>query len=147
MPDGDDEEGIVCRVLPDGEVICEKVYGSASFEGAVRVAKSSGGRSKKANAKLKDVLPPGAWGENKIKLAARLLEVLGASDLPDAQIPRRSGECVDSVRQLLAPLPPSILLYNYSTLPANIMGAFYLNKADLVRMQQIFKTFENPKTP
>ncbi|MEP6831794.1 MAG: hypothetical protein ABJB74_00310 [Gemmatimonas sp.] len=146
MPDPD-EPGVVCRVLPDGEVICEKVYGSALFESAVRVAKSSGGLSKKADAKLKEALPPGEWGPNKIKLAARLLEVLGASDLPDEIVPRRAGESVDSVRQMLMAVPPSILLYNYSTLPANVMGAFYLNKGDVVRMQQIFKTFENPKQP
>ncbi|MGV3709710.1 MAG: hypothetical protein ACO1Q7_12815 [Gemmatimonas sp.] len=147
MSFGDDEPGIVCRVTPEGEVICEKVLESSTLDGHVHVAKSAGGLSKKTDAKLKDALPKGKWGPNKIRLAARLLEELAKSDLPDDRIPRRSGEIVDSAKQLLAPEPPSILLYNYSTLPANVMGAYFLNKADLVRMQQMFKTFEHPKQP
>lgn len=94
-----------------------------------------------------DELPTGEWGPNKKKLAARILEALGNSDLPDDIIPRRSGEIVDSVKQLLAPVPPSILLYNYSTQPANVMGAYYLNKADLVQMQRMYQIFSNPKQP
>ena len=147
MAFGDDESGIVCRVMPDGEVICERVFESTQPDDQVHVAMSVGELSPKVDAKFEELLPNGAWGPNKTKLAQRLLEVLAASDLPDDKIPRRAGESVDSVRQLLMPLPPSILLYNYSTLPANVMGAFYLNRGDLVRMQQVFKTFEHPKQP
>jgi hypothetical protein len=148
MPFGDDEPGIVCRVTEEGEVVCERVQDAMTSESAVRVAKSKGGLSKKAvDSNLKAALPKGEWGPNKTRLAQRLLEVLAASDLPDDRIPRRSGEIVDSAVQLLAEVPPSILLYNYSKLPANVMGAYFLNKADLVRMQEMFKTFEHPKTP
>jgi hypothetical protein len=108
---------------------------------------SNDGASSNVHQAFVDALPQGEWGPNKIKLAARILEVLGASDLPDDIIPRRSGEIVDSTRQLLAPLPPSILLYNYSTQPANVMGAYYLNKADLVQMQRMYQIFSNPKQP
>ena len=145
MAFGDDGPGIVCWMTVEGEVICERVFEGSSTPEPVGLAKSSGGLSDKADAEFQEHLPKGNWGPNKVKLARRLLEVLAASDLPDDKISRRAGESVDSVRQLLAPVPPSILLFNYSTLPANVMGAYFLNKADLVRMQQMFKTFEHPK--
>lgn len=145
MADGDDGPGIVCWMTAEGEVVCERVFEGGSSSGSVRVAESSVGLSDKGDSKFKNVLPKGNWGPNKIQLARRLLEVLAASQLPDENIPRRSGESVDAVRQLLTPVPPSILLFNYSTLPANVMGAYFLNKADLVRMQEMFKTFEHPK--
>lgn len=147
MSYGDDEPGIVCRVTAEGEVICDKVLSCTGQSAMIRVADSSDGLSESADTRFKALVPAGEWGPNKIKLALRILEVLGASDLPEENIPRRSGEIVDSCRQLLAPVPPSILLYNYSTLPANVMGAYFLNKADLVRMQQMFQTFEHPKQP
>ena len=155
MTIGDDEPGIVCYVTPEGEVVCEDVMRSASQDalrsthrGLARVIDASDGVSDNASPALKSALPAGTWGPNKIKLAQRILEVLASSDLPDdSGVPRRAGEIVDSVKHLLGSVPPSILLYNYSTQPANVMGAYYQNKGDLVRMQQVFKTFEHPKKP
>ena len=143
---GDGEDGIVCRVMPDGEVVCDKVF-ETSPTVAMAVASDKDGLSENPTTALAKVLPEGEWGPNKIQLALRCLEVIGASNLPDARVPARAGEIVDSIKQLLAPLPPSILLYNYSTPPANVMGAYYLNRGDVVSMQQVFKIFENPKTP
>ena len=75
-----------------------------------------------------------------------MIETLGESTLPDdPNIPRRAGEIVQSIKFLLDKEPPSILLYNYSTQPADIIGAFFLNKAELVRMQRLFDTFKSPK--
>jgi hypothetical protein len=99
-------------------------------------------------AQIKAALPKGNWGPNKIKLALRILEVLAESDLPDTpNIPRRAGEIVDATRYLLAEKPPSILLFNYSELPADVVGAFFQNKAELVQMQRLYGTFKNPKQP
>lgn len=142
----DDGDGIVCRVLPDGEVVCDKVPDQATGPVAM-VISADAAEAAQADQSFVDALPEGNWGPNKIKLAVSILAVLGANDLPDERIPRRSGEIVDSVKQLLAPLPPSILLYNYSTQPANVMGAYYLNKADLVQMQRMYELFKNPKMP
>ena len=147
MPVYDDGDGIVCRVLPDGNVICEKVEETSTGPGAAMMISAHGVASPISSPPSLDSLPEGTWGPNKKELAARLLEVLAQSDLPDDKIPRRSGEIVDSTKQLLAPLPPSILLYNYSTQPANVMGAYYLNKADLVQMQRMYQIFQHPKEP
>lgn len=142
-----DDPGIVCRVMPDGNVICEKVDPTCPSPIAAMMISAESGTSRNYGPAFADSLPQGNWGPNKIALAARLLEVLAENDLPDEKIPRRSGEIVDSVKQLLAPLPPSILLYNYSTQPANVMGAYYLNKADLVEMQRMYQLFSHPKEP
>ena len=40
---------------------------------------------------------------------------------------------------------PSILLFSYSTQPADVVGAFFQNKAELARMQKLFDTFKSPK--
>jgi len=148
MPYGDDEPGIVCRVTAEGEVVCEKVMECPPPTSAMmRVGTSSDGLSETIDDQFINALPEGEWGPNKIALARRLVQIVGASNLPDEKISRRAGESVDSVRQLLMPVPPSILLYNYSQLPANVMGAFFLNKADLVRMQEMFQIFQHPKQP
>lgn len=142
-----DDPGIVCRVMPDGNVVCESVSTSCPSPIAAMMISAEPGTSRNVRPDFAASLPQGNWGPNKIALAARLLEVLAENDLPDERIPRRSGEIVDSVKQLLAPLPPSILLYNYSTQPANVMGAYYLNKADLVEMQRMYALFAHPKQP
>ncbi|MBP6775480.1 MAG: hypothetical protein KA154_21005, partial [Gemmatimonadaceae bacterium] len=83
---------------------------------------------------------------NKLKLALALLETLAESTLPDEpHIPRRAGEIVESTKMLLAKTPPSILLYNYSSQPADVIGAYFLNKTELVRMQRLYDTFRDPK--
>lgn len=142
MPTDDPGPPVVCRITPDGEVVCEPVNPETpEFEqrSAVRRAKHG------ADALLRELVPEGQWGPNKVDLALRILEVLGESTLPDTpNIPRRSGEIVDSVRLLLAHDPPSMLLYNYSTLPADIVGAYYLNRGELVQMQRLYDTFKNP---
>lgn len=155
MPVGDDEDGVVCWMTPDGNLICERVLTSAECAPiAMFVAASDSLSSDAKSVPSKDALKasgsfvfPESWGPNKKELACRILETLNASTMPDDSIPRRSGEIVDSVMRLLAPVPPSIMLYNYSTQPADVVGAYYLNKGDLVKMQQIFKTFEHPKKP
>ena len=161
MPVGDDESGIVCWVTAEGNVICDRVLASvecaplamfvASSDSQPTRSTAKAARSKSANDKAAarevPTLPPGKWGPNKIELACRMLETLGASTMPDESIPRRSGEIVDTVKRLLAPVPPSIMLYNYSTQPADVLGAYYLNRGEIVKMQQIFRIFEHPKTP
>lgn len=142
----DDDTGLVCRVLPDGEVICEKVP-DTMVEAPVAMFISGESAAKSFGPPTVDEPVPANWGPHKKKLAAMIMQVLNESELPDDIIPRRGGEIVDSVKQLLAPLPPSILLYNYSTQPANVMGAYYLNKADLVQMQRMYELFKNPKKP
>ena len=134
----DSDPPIVCRVTPEGEVICDPV--SPGTDLAIDPAVQ-----KQAEAAFRAMYPKGDWGPNKIRLALRVLAVLSESTLPDEpNIPRRSGEIVDSVRLLLDKQPPSILLYNYSSQPADILGAYFLNKAELVRMQRLYETFKTP---
>lgn len=134
----DDDPPIVCRVTPDGEVICEPATMQADMQPS---AEAQAG----LETLIKAAYDSGNWGPNKIELALRILEVLNASTLPDEpNIPRRSGEIVDTVKLLLAKTPPSIVLYNYSTQPADVVGAYFLNKAQLVNMQHLYKLFATP---
>lgn len=131
---------MVCRVTPDGDVICEK--GTEPEQ-----PKLDKGVQVRLETALEEAFPT-AWGPNKIKLALAVLNVIAASKLPDSpNIPRRAAPVVDSVFQLLQAEPPSILLYNFSELPANVMGAYFHNKADLVRMQRMFQLFQFPAEP
>jgi len=141
-------------MTPDGNIVCERVLLTADCAPlAMFVAASDSplgnGKSKasKEDASGESFVFPESWGPNKKELACRILEVLTNTSMPDESIPRRSGEIVDTVQRLLAPVPPSIMLYNYSTQPADVLGAYYLNKGELVKMQQLFKIFEHPKKP
>lgn len=133
-----DDPPVVCRVTPDGEVICDPVNpgGEASVDPGVQ---------KQVEASLRQAFPKAEWGPNKLALAVRLLETLGKSSLPDEpNIPRRAGEIVASVELLLGKQPPSILLFNYSTQPADVVGAWLQNKAELVQMQRLYDNFKKP---
>lgn len=143
MPDTailmDDDPSVVCRVTPEGDVVCEPVnVGQPTM--------TDPDSQKRIEATLRQAFPKSEWGPNKIKLALALLETLAESTLPDEpHIPRRAGEIVESTKMLLAKTPPSILLYNYSSQPADVIGAYFLNKTELVRMQRLYDTFRDPK--
>ncbi|MCC6431502.1 MAG: hypothetical protein IT354_11375 [Gemmatimonadaceae bacterium] len=143
MPDTailmDDDPSVVCRVTPEGDVVCEPVnVGQPTM--------TDPDSQKQIEATLRQAFPKGEWGPNKLKLALALLETLAESTLPDEpHIPRRAGEIVESTKMLLAKTPPSILLYNYSSQPADVIGAYFLNKTELVRMQRLYDTFRDPK--
>jgi hypothetical protein len=135
----DDDPPVVCRVTPEGEVICDPVTGpEASLVDPAR--------QKQVEEFVRAVSADGEWGPNKIKLLMGIIQALGQSKLPDEpNIPRRSGEIIQAMKFLLDKDPPSILLFNYSTQPADVVGAFFQNKAELVRMQKLFDTFKSPK--
>lgn len=137
----DDENPVVCRVTPQGDVICEPV--------AVLTAVVADPKARQSLSDSIEAAFPGcAWGPNKFLLAMNILDVLCKSKLPDTpNIPRRSGEIVNTVGMLMEAEPPSVLLYTYSTLPADVVGAFFLNKADLVKMQRLYDTFKSPRLP
>ena len=138
LPAMPDDPPIVCRVTPDGEVVCEPVNpgGDSPADPAMQ---------KQVEATLRQAFPKSEWGPNKVALAIRILETLGQSSLPDdPNIPRRAGEIVASVELLLGKQPPSILLFNYSTQPADVVGAWLQNKAELVRMQRLYEAFKSP---
>lgn len=135
----EDDPPVVCRVTPEGEVICDPVISpEASLVDPTK--------QKQVEEFLKTVSSGGEWGPNKIMLLFGIIEALDKSTLPDdPNIPRRSGEIIQAMKFLLDKDPPSILLFNYSTQPADVVGAFFQNKAELVRMQKLFDTFKSPK--
>ena len=134
----EDDPPVVCRVTPEGEVICDPVINPEAS--LIDPAKQ-----KQVEEFLKSV-SGGEWGPNKIALLFGIIDALGKSTLPDEpNIPRRAGEIIQSMKFLLDKDPPSILLFNYSTQPADVVGAFFQNRAELVRMQKLFDTFKSPK--
>jgi hypothetical protein len=136
-----DEGAVVCYVTPDGEVVCMKANAIEEYQ----IVPSAGEELKRS---IESAFPKGNWGPNKIELALAVLNTLANSKLPDSpNIPRRHGQIVDSVARLLQTEPPSILLYNYSEQPANVMGAWFLNRAELVRMHKIARQFGTPVQP
>lgn len=134
----DDGPPIVCHLTPDGEIVCEPATLADDTP-------SSPSARKGLQALVKTAYDVDNWGPNKLQLALAILEVLNASKLPDApNIPRRAGEIVDTVKLLLEKDPPSMVLYNYSTLPADVVGAYFFNKAQLVNMQTLYREFATP---
>jgi hypothetical protein len=136
----DSDPPIVCRVTADGEVICETP--PPDSVAAMRAADST-----EFAAVLAKSFPGVEWGPQRTELALRLLATLAESKLPDARIARRAGQSVGAVKDLLRPEPPSILLFNYSEQPADVMGAWFLNKAQLARMQRVIRQFEKTVEP
>jgi hypothetical protein len=136
----DEDPPLICRVTHDGEVICE---GPISLDAAVQAR----AESVQFEATLAKLFPEASWGPHKRELALRLLQALGESKLPDDRIVRRAGQSVRALMDLLLPTPPSILLFNYSEQPANVMGAWFLNKAELARMQRVIAQFARPVQP
>ena len=151
----EEDPPVVCRVTPEGEVICDPVTGPEASIADATSRRRGGAKQKKATALASqkkvaelvgEVSADGNWGPNKIKLLIGIIQALGESTLPDEpNIPRRSGEIIQAMKFLLDKQPPSILLFNYSTQPADVVGAYFLNKADLVRMQKLYDTFKSPK--
>lgn len=133
----DPDEPIVCYVNAAGEFVCEP---SSETVEVITDAATRQQLEKSIAGAFRD----GEWGENKLKLALNFLSMLGKARIPDADIPRRAGDVVDAGKYLLSKDPPSILLFNYSSQPANVVGAYYLNKADLVQMQRLFDQFKDP---
>ncbi len=131
---------VVCRVTPDGEVICDS-----------GTAMTIVPQDQTMRANLADAIQaafPGEWGPNKIQLALNLLSVLGQSTIPDSpNVPRRAAAVLDSARDLMSPQPPSIMLFNFSEQPANVLGAWFQNRAELVRMQKMYEIFKRPIQP
>jgi len=136
----DDDPPLICRVTPEGEVICD---GPPTLDAAVRMRAGE----VQFEATLARVFPDGTWGPQKLELALRLLGALGASTLPDDRIARRAAQSVRALQDLLLPTPPSILLFNYSEQPANVMGAWFLNRAELSRMQRVIAQFAKTVEP
>lgn len=136
----DEDPPLICRVTPEGEVICE---GPISLDAAV-VARAD---AVQFDATLAKLFPDASWGPHKRELALRLLQALGEAKLPDDRIVRRAGQSVRALMDLLLPTPPSILLFNYSEQPANVMGAWFLNKAELARMKRVIAQFAHTVEP
>jgi len=136
----DEDPPLICRVTHDGEVICE---GPISLDAAVQARADS----LQFDATLAKLFPEGSWGPHKRALALRLLQALGEAKLPDDRIVRRASQSVRAVMDLLLPTPPSILLFNYSEQPANVMGAWFQNKAELARMQRVIAQFAHTVEP
>ncbi len=131
---------VVCRVTADGEVICD------SGTAMTTVPHDESTRVNLGNAI--QAAFPGDWGPNKIQLALNLLNVLGQSTIPDTpNVPRRAAAVLDSARDLMSPQPPSIMLFNFSEQPADVLGAWFQNRAELVRMQKMYEIFKRPMQP
>lgn len=133
----DPDEPMVCIIDERGELVC-----SPSSD-TVEVISDASTRQQLEKS-IAGAFRDGEWGENKLKLALNFLSMLAKARIADADIPRRSGDVVDAGRYLLSKEPPSIMLFNYSSQPANVVGAYYLNKADLVQMQRLFDQFKDP---
>jgi hypothetical protein len=127
-------------VTPDGDVICD----SASIDD------KSGQTIAQSAIDAMAATVSNSWGPNKKQLLLDLFDALDESEIPDSpNLPRRARQIVQSVKQLLTypAAPPSILLFNFSDQPGNVMGNYYLNKAELMRMHKLAEVFENVVQP
>jgi hypothetical protein len=134
----DTDPPIVCRLTPDGDVICEPAPIDASVTGEPAAL---------LEAAITKVFPGAEWGPERTRLAIGLIEAIANAKLPNDRVPRRAGQCIGAVQDLLLETPPSMLLFNYSQQPGDVMGAWYLNQAKLMRMQQVLRQFEHTVAP
>jgi hypothetical protein len=125
------DDPVTCYVTPDGDVICDSATIVAINPSAVSAIPTK----------------VASWGPNKTQLLLNLIEVLDQSTLQDSAIARRASPIVQSARQLLSDEPPSILLFNFSKQPGDVMGNYFLNKAEIVRMHKVAEQFEKPTPP
>lgn len=129
---------IVCRLTPDGDVVCEPAPVDSSITGDAAAT---------LEAAIAKVFPGAQWGPERTRLAIGLIETIATATLPNDRVPRRAGQCIGAVQDLLRESPPSVLLFNYSQQPGDVMGAWYLNQAKLMRMQQVLRQFEHTVAP
>lgn len=131
----------VCKVRPDGEIVCddERSFVIAPLTSEARAAFEQS----------ISTLFPGTWGPNKIDLALRLFTLLGSSPLPDANVGARAKHVLGSVDYLLATVngtstpeePPSILLFDFSTLPAQALGPWVLARRGHAALDALYEQF------
>ena len=122
-----------CHVTPQGEVVCDDII----VRDPVPIAEAIG-----LALQTKGVDVP----REKLLLIARLaLEVL-ASPLDDACIGWRADDAVGSVNQILAQDAPLMLLFKYSTLPANIMATYFDNKGDFIQLQKVLQEWSKTRS-
>jgi hypothetical protein len=126
------DEG-VCYVNEQGQVICS----GSSYTEAPASTRSA----------LSDVqaLYP-ALGESALKLIAKFIELVNASQISDPCIGWRAKEIAQSMALLLAPSPPAMLMYHFSQLPANILATYYLHVGQPVNAAYIVREYATTRT-
>jgi hypothetical protein len=134
----DSDTPLVCRLNTAGEIVCEPVPDTSTISGEAAAL---------LEAAITKVLPGAEWGPERTHLAIGLIEAIAKAPLANDQIPRRAGQCVGAVQDLLREEAPSLLCFNYSTQPGDVLGAWYLNTAQLVRMQRVLQQFEKTVAP
>lgn len=90
----------------------------------------------------------GGISREYLELALALLETVARNrrNVPPEKLHERRDEIVQSVELLLQEgAPPSLLAYRFSTEPADVLGAYFLNKANLVQMRNALEEFDRPK--
>lgn len=132
----------VFKVSPDGNVECVTDYALTAVpedysEKAVAFAQAS-----------IDLASTGS--SEKLDLAIHLLRMLKDSALEDTSVSNRKGAILNTVKELLEPevgtapnrsTPSSMLLYNFSTLPAQALGPWVLARQNLQVLNELYDTF------
>jgi len=132
----------VFKVSPEGNVECVEDYAftaipAESLERAAALAQAA-----------MDLVTTTSW--EKLELAIHLLRMLKDSTLPDTSFPDRKIVILNSVKELLEPevgetpdrsKPVSMLLYNFSTLPAQALGPWVLAKQNQQVLNALYDTF------
>ena len=125
-------EDSVCWVNEQGQVECS----GSSFG-------TSDARTRNALAGVHAAFPE--LGANGIELIARFIELVNAAKIDDKCIGWRAPEIQESVALLLRERPPAMLLYHFSTLPANVLATYYLHVGQPVNAAYITRQYETTK--
>lgn len=83
--------------------------------------------------------------DERLKLILQAAEAVVNSPLSDSRLTDRAGDAIGSLRYALAETAPNIFMYMYYPTPAEIMAAYYLNKARYREMHRVLEDYETLK--
>lgn len=130
-PTGD--EAMVCKVRPNGSIECLDIeFSSETPTDPQRAAFESWVASYFGT----------AWCEEKVSLALRIPRQLDETPANCQGIENRSEDILGSVYCLLEQTPESMLLFNYSTLPADSLGAWVHAKLGFRAVRELHRKFD-----
>ncbi len=83
--------------------------------------------------------------DDRLKLILQAAEVVVDSPLTDSCLTKRAGDAIGSFEYALGTAAPNIFMYMYHPTPAEIMAAYYLNKARYREMHKVLEDYDTLK--
>jgi hypothetical protein len=87
----------------------------------------------------------GPLSDPRANLMAALVKEVQNAQISDSCIATRTDDIVQSVRLLLQPPPPVMLLYRYVSLPGNVMASYFVQQNQFDQARAALDDWSSPK--